>query len=194
MLYPKDPKVRVERHEKTLKIEWNWGGPYGYTFVVIGMALNILFAYTTTLPGQNDEARDLSNIVALVVSGSIVIILAACYGLTIAHNKTIMHADHDRFVVRVSPFPWYKTKLVAAKGIQQFFVGLPTSPQTSGHKALYLLEEESHYVLISSVFPSSFAAHQICHELQDWYGLEDLPVFGQNTLPHQPGPRGQRNL
>ncbi|MBS1716772.1 MAG: hypothetical protein JSS72_03450 [Armatimonadetes bacterium] len=30
---------------------------------------------------------------------------------------------------------------------------------------------------------------QICHELQDFYGLEDLPIYGITTDPAHPGPR-----
>jgi hypothetical protein len=83
-----------------------------------------------------------------------------------------------------------KPKIVAAKGIQQFFTSADTSGSGS-YYGLYLIDGDSHYVRLASIFPSGFARHQVCHELQDWYGLEDLPVFGHTSLPHQPGPRSK---
>ncbi len=191
MLYPKDPKVRVERHEKTLKIEWNWGGNGGYVIVVIALALLPLFWWLASQPSMSEDVRPLRETIASFLGFSGLICLPMIIaGLTSVLNRTMIHADHERFIVRVGPFPWVRPKIVAAKGIQQFFSSTAAS-NSGGFTGLYLIDGESHYIRLSSIFPSGFAVHQICHELQDWYGLEDLPIFGQNTLPHQPGPRSK---
>ena len=189
MLYPKDPKVRVERHDKTLKIEWNWGGSGGYVFVVLSLILLPLFWWVSAQPSMSEDVRPLAEQLRSFACFSLLInVPMMLLGLTIVLNKTMIHADHERFIVRVGPFPWIKAKIVSAKGIQQFFSGVDAS-SSSGYYGLYLIDGDSHYVRIGSVFPSGFARHQVCHELQDWYGLEDLPVFGHTDLPHQPGPR-----
>ena len=194
MLYPKDPKVRVERHEKTLKIEWNWGSRGGYVWVAFGFIIYLVlipFAQAPTMSGEPRGAPEIFGLATLLSFFAVPMILG---GLTGALNKTVIHADHQRFTVRVGPFRWHKAKIVAGQEIQQFFVNSHVTSSSSVYGSLYLLDGQSHTVTLATLFPSRFAAHQICHELQDFYGLEDLPVFGQNTLPHQPGPRGQRNL
>ncbi len=191
MLYPKDPKVRVERHEKTLKIEWNWGSKGGYIYPIFGIVLWVIFGYTATLPGSYGDPRDQGNIVSLIVMGFLVFFASTIFGLTMVFNKTLIHADHERFIVKVHPFPWFRPKVVRAKGIQQFFVGGQSAAQNESNRTIYLLDESSHFVRVTSMAPSSFSVHQVCHELQDFYGLEDLPVYGQNTQPHQPAPRNR---
>jgi hypothetical protein len=190
MLYPKDPKVRVERHEKTLKIEWNWGSKGGYVLVAIGIVLAILVWFSGHIAYQNDLGYSIWNRIGFFLGvNAMTTFPLILMGLTYALNKTTIHADHERFLVRVGPFRWLKPKVLKANEIQQFFVGGHFSGQASTSKSLYLLDNDSHYVLLTSIFPSSFAAHQICHELLDWYGLEDLPVYGESSLPHHPGPR-----
>lgn len=191
MLYPRDPKVHVERHEKTLKIEWKWGGNGGYVGLALGILTLPLFWWAAIQPNVNVDSKTLSQILAMFIPMtlffSVPIILSA---LTAILNKTTIHADHDRFIVRVGPLPWMRPKLVSGKEIQQFFIGSTGSGQST-YGSLYLIDGQSHYVRLTSMFPSGFAAHQICHELQDWYGLEDLPVYGHTDLPHQPGPRAK---
>jgi hypothetical protein len=189
MLYPKDPKVRVVRHEKTLKIEWNWGTKSGYVWLVLAGLVIVSMIYVMQAPNMNGDARGLGDIIGFSVLFGIIFVPMILGGLTAALNKTTIHADHERFLVRVGPFRWSKPKIIKASEIQQFFIGGHSSGQASFSKSLYLLDNESHYVLLTSIFPSSFAAHQICHELLDWYGFEDLPVYGESSLPHHPGPR-----
>lgn len=189
MLYPRDPKVRVERHEKTLKIEWNWGSKGGYAWVAIALLVMLLSIPVIQAPTMSGEPHGIGDIFGFIVLFSCLSIPIALGGFTAALNKTTIHAGEDKFIVRVGPLRWTKPKELKAKEIQQFFVGGLSSGQTSFSKSLYCLDRESHYVLLTSIFPSSFAAHQICHELLDWYGLEDLPVYGESSLPHNPGPR-----
>ena len=189
MLYPKDPKVRVERHEKTLKIEWNWGDSGGYVWVAFGFLIYLILIPLAKTPTMSGEPRSVGELLGFGAGLSLLAIPTILLGLTGAVNKTVIHADHERFTVRVIPLRWFKAKIIAGREIQQFFVNSHVSSSTSVFGSLYLLDGDSHTITLASTFPSRFAAHQICHELQDWYGLEDLPVFGQNTLPHQPGPR-----
>jgi hypothetical protein len=190
MLYPKDPKVRVERHEKTLKIEWNWGSKGGFVVAGIAFALALVIWFTTVYMADPETGGSPASRIGFVCFICLLTVIPMILmGLTSALNKTMIHADHERFIIRTLPFPWVKSKIVSAKGIQQFFVGVPASSQSVSSKMLYLLDADSHYVALTSVFPSVFGSHQVCHELQDWYGLEDMHVFGHTDLPHVPGPR-----
>ncbi|MEI8281370.1 MAG: hypothetical protein WCG75_03095 [Armatimonadota bacterium] len=192
MLYPKDPKVRVERHDKTLKIEWNWGTKSGYICVAIAVLLAMVLWFVTASTSTPEMGWNIWSQLGFFFFVCLVTVFPLILmGLTSALNKTTIHADHERLIVRTAPIPWNKSRLIASKGIQQFFVGNPVSSQSVPGRTLILIDKDSHFVRLTSSFPSGFAAHQICHELQDWYGLEDLPVFGQNTLPHQPGPRSK---
>jgi hypothetical protein len=190
MLYPKDPKVRVERHEKTLRIEWNWGTGSGYVFLVMGVTILFIMVWAAFVaPGNRPDQTFGQSLTIAIVGNMVTSVPIIIYGLTMTLNRTIIHADHERFLIRVVPLGWVKSKVVGGKKIKQFFVGFPQNPQSSASNALFLLDDNQLYMQLSTIFPSGFAAHQICHELQDWYGLEDMPVFGQNTLPHQPGSR-----
>ena len=163
MLYPKDPKVRVERHEKTLKIEWNWGGGGGYVFLVMGLALLPFFWWAFGQPSVSEEVRPLGEHLAMFFTFSLLISVPMILGaLTLLLNKTMIHADHERFVMRVGPLRWKKPKIVAAKEIKQFFVGGNSSGQATVC-SLYLLDGNSHTISIASYFPSGFASHQVCH-------------------------------
>ena len=189
MLYPKDPKVRVERHDKTLKIEWNWGGKGGYVFVALAVILAILIWFAAASTYSSEVGSSIWPQIGFFAFLSLLTVVPmVLMGLTSALNKTTIHADHERLSVRVSPLPWVRPKIVPGKGIQQFF-STTTASSSSAYVGLYVIDKDSHYVRLAGTFPSGFAVHQICHELQDWYGLEDLPVYGQTDLPHQPGPR-----
>ncbi len=113
------------------------------------------------------------------------------YVLSCYLNRTKVHCEQERITVQAWPFPWFKTFEVPTKGLKQFFVTQSRS-NSRKHWTLYFLDADSNYRELGKYFTSEIAAFQMCHELQDFYGLEDLPVYGQNTLPHQPGPRGQQ--
>jgi hypothetical protein len=89
MLYPKDPKVRVERHEKTLKIEWNWGGKGSYFGLALGILTVPLFWWASIQPNLYVESKTFSQTLQMFLPMtcfiSIPIVLMA---LTSLLNKT----------------------------------------------------------------------------------------------------------
>ena len=185
MLYPKDPKVRVERHEKTLRIEWHNGHIAGLLISLFGIAMCVLAWFASIVPNPSDELHPFIHVWGIFFGMSVFLgLLPVFSGTVFAFNRSIIHADHGRLTARVAPFRIRKTIILRGSDISQFFVAPGAASQ-----ALYVMNAEHFKRVLSSNFPSSFAAYQICHELQDWYGLEDLPVYGQTDLPHQPGPR-----
>ena len=132
-------------------------------------------------------SRSADNILQLRVMTGIFVFGFVVYGLFQIFNKTKILADKIDVTCHSTLLPFLFSKSVPADGILQVFVRPPKTKSFFGH--LYAMDKNSHCTRLTSGMPSEIAAHQICHELQDFYGLEDLPVFGQNTLPHQPGPR-----
>lgn len=188
MLYPKDPKVRVEKHAKTLTIEWKWGSGSGYIFTIFSLIIFVFFWFVAHTPTVEYDHPPTSHVMGMLAFGWGCIALPSLLGgLTLLFNKTTIHADHDKIVRTVGPLPWKKPIVLRGPEISQFFVASPQDGVSA--RTLFVLDADQYQRKLASNFPSSFAAYQICHELQDWYGLPDLPVYGHTDLPQHPGPR-----
>lgn len=140
-----------------------------------------------TAPNPKTGIKPDSGFVPMTILASIYVVPSFVWGLANLLNKTSIVATRENISMSVSPIPLAKTVVKSSLGVQQFFVRPSKTGKFSGW--LYMMDKKSECSLISYRMSSSFAAFQICHELQDFYGLEDLPVYGQNTQPHQPGPR-----
>lgn len=187
MLYPKDPKVQVERHDKTLKIEWRNGHIAGLLLTLFGIVMCILAWFGSLVPNPSDELHPVIHVWGLFFGMSAFLgVFPILAGIVFAFNRTIVHADHERLTARIVPFSFRKPLILRGTELSQFFIA-----PCNASLALYVMDAEHFQRILASNFPSSFAAYQVCHELQDWFGLEDLPVFGHTDLPHQPGPRSK---
>lgn len=93
-------------------------------------------------------------------------------------NRTTLIADKFRLIAKSGPIN--KRILLHTEGVQQFFTHHPGATTTNGTVAyrVYMMDADSVAHPVWSAFPSTMALHQVCHELQDFYGLEDLPVYG----------------
>ena len=188
MLYPRDPKVVTQKSEETLSIEWKWKNENGVPMALSSIMLTISAVMVVVLPDKPGQEMSHDGRVFFYVLMILVVPTMYIYCLSCFLNRTKIHADRERLVVKTSPFPWFKRVVIASEGITQFFV-VQARRNSRKHWTLYCLGPNSNYFSIGQYFPSEFAAYQICHELQDFYGLEDLPVYGQTNLPHQSGPR-----
>ena len=184
MLIPKDPKVVISRSTNRLEIEVDHRNATGWVLVGFAVLLTgamILASMTPMRDGSERSSGDLMGIAFMTLLMDVPLLFG---GLAIAINKTRIIADHHRVVIRSGPMPMYpsKPKLLHSDGVQQFFCRniSRSSSSSSGYTGgLYMMDREDHAQLILGVFPSPFAASQICHELQDFYHLEDLEVYGQ---------------
>ena len=191
MLFPKDSKVSAIKNVDSIELKWHWYHKDRSVFVLntlMFLALGTLGLLVPDKPGQSTPP--FANLMFWFFLSTMVPGMAL-FAATWFINESVIRCNSQFFRIHSAPFPWVKAIEIPSERITQFFV------THSGHRnrnkwTLYCLEADSNYRLIGQYFPSEFAAHQICHELQDWYGLEDLPVFGQNTLPHQPGPRSKK--
>jgi hypothetical protein len=190
VLYPKDPRIQVQRRERTIRIEWRWKNENGagalmmFAFFVI-ITVGVIFS-----PEKPGQEMSPTGHLGFNIAMGICLLASLIFGLGCWFNKTIVHGDHERLIVKASPFLWFKPVIIPAKTVEQFFIS--RSPLGSRRsQTLFLLFDDSRSQAIGHYFPSTFAAYQVCHELQDWFELEDLPVFGHTSLPHQPGPRSR---
>jgi hypothetical protein len=190
MLYPKDPKVFVKRHERTILIEWRWKNENSGMAVVMFVFFAMLAFAVNFLPEKPGEEMSSAGHLAINLAMGIILPATFIYCLSCWFNKTQIRADHERLIVKSQPFSWFKPVVIPANSIEQFFISRSPFGSRSS-QTLFLLFDDSHSLAIGHYFPSNFAAYQVCHELQDWFELEDLPVFGHTSQPHQPGPRSR---
>jgi len=119
-------------------------------------------------------------------------LLLLYFGLCMALNKTTIVATRTGVKRHIGPLFVRKDLTIEASLLKQFFVSrYQSSTQTNSSyaPAIYVMDSDQHVHLFASGLPSPFASYQVQHELQDYYGLEDLPVYGVTTDPAHPGPR-----
>ena len=191
MLYPKDREIRIDKTTDRMVIEWRWKRIQGVGFLFLCAFFVAFFWFMATAPNPKTSVKPDDGYLPLMVLASVYVVPTLAWGLANILNKTSIVASQKTLLMRISPIPWSKSVSVSGHGIQQFFVKSVTGK--SVYRSIYVMDVEGHCFHLAFRMPSEFAAHQICHELQDFYGLEDLPVYGQNTQPHQPGPRTQKH-
>ena len=122
----------------------------------------------------------------LLLPIGLMFILGAC---AMWMNKAAITARKDSFVFRSGPFP-IKRVTFDPTGVKQFFVSRPAraiSSSTLG-RALSYIDSQDHLRTLTASFPSYHSMNQVAHELQDFYGLEDLPIYGETA---KAGPRNK---
>ncbi len=120
------------------------------------------------------------------ISGFAIAYCAAAYALNICEIR----ADRTCITYSSGPFRWFRPKSFDAIGLGQFFA--KESVRGSSvliTNAVYLIDAQGHAELLCGYLPSTFAMHQTVHELLDFYGLEDMEVYGETHLPNHPGIR-----
>lgn len=188
MLYPKDASVSVVKTTDSIELKWNWyrmGRAALLANPILFAAIGLGGLLVPEKPGQ------VTPHFAIMMFWFFLLVLVP--GMTLFTliwfvNKSVVRASKHSMRIHSTLFPWFKPIEFSCEGIIQFFV---TQSKSSNEKVftLYCIDASSNFHFLGEHFASEIAAHQVCHELQDFYGLEDLPVYGQNTQPHQPGPR-----
>ena len=191
MLYPKDSRVSVTKEADSIELKWNWfRKDRGVLLLnaVMFAGIGVIGLIVPDKPGQVTPpfAHFMFWFFLTVMVPGLVTNSSTWFV-----NKSVVHGTKETIRIHSSPFRRIKPIEFESEGITQFFV---TQSRTNNGKnwTLYYLDRDSNYHVLGQFFASEVAAYQICHELQDFYGLEDLPVYGQNTQPHQPGPRNKQ--
>lgn len=188
MLYPKDSDIKVEKHNGAMEIEWRWKCEDKVPVTLVATMISVTAIMVVVLPEKPGQEMSHGGRLFFYIFMGLALPSMYSYVLSCFLNRSKVHCELNRITVQTWPFPWFKAFGIPAKGIKQFFVTLARN-NSRKHWTLYYIDVDSNYRELGRYFTSEIAAFPICHELQDFYGLEDLPVYDQNTLPHQPGPR-----
>lgn len=182
MLYPKDPNISVIRDKETLKISYKW--PWNSAW--LPACTGLFFAFGTFMvlnePLENGAPRTLGDfLVGLAILGSISVALLVA-GAAFWLNKTSLTATTDILVIETSPVSFRRRQQFEAKKILRFFAYSPsrvTSTKSNDNfTAIFLMDTDQVVHRMVATLPSRFASNQVVHELQIFYCLEDLPIFG----------------
>jgi hypothetical protein len=192
VLYPKDKKVRVQNTGNELVIRWAIGSRkyLFYTLALPFFAAIGWFAGSAPSVYREPTLRDAIAAAAGVGSlGFAMAYFAAGYALNICEVR----ANRQSIRFKCGPIPWFRSKSFEAPGISQFFAKEAVrSASMPLSNAVYFIDGDGTADLLCAHLPSTFAMHQVVHELLDFYGLEDLDVYGETHLPSHPGIRQNR--
>lgn len=152
----------------------------GVAFLMMALAWAAVVIWAATIPGPSGAPRSQGEIAGFL-SWALLIDLPITYvALACVFGTTRIEANGTRISSKSRPLPIAKSVRVDAPGVKQFFA----MPRTSqGLYSIYVMDANDHAHRLSGSLPSPFAAHQICRELNDYYGLKELPVHGVNHLP-----------
>ncbi|MBS1724994.1 MAG: hypothetical protein JSS66_18800 [Armatimonadetes bacterium] len=178
MLVPKDKAVRIHRTPQVLRLEWKWRWQESIGPILVGSMLGgSLVAAGFTGTGPNLER--LPPIWGLIATGAAIFGAFAYVAATFCVNRTSILTDRDRIVVKHGPLPLLRRRH-DENGTKQFYLkGAMQSSASMGALALHLVDNDDQEVFLAKNFPSRTAAMQVWAELQEFHGLEDLPVLGE---------------
>lgn len=191
MIQSPEPKLNIQKVDDKLHIEWRWSRLSGILIIIGAIVFGAVILFVMQLPTSKGMPRDPSNILGLWIVGIVCVTCLTLFGVLHFVSSTLILASKDEVVCRAMPFALWKVKRIPASQIESFVVDNSASKRIPGQ--ICVVDNNSQSTLVVFRAPSNESSKQICHELQDFYGLEDLPVYGQNTQPHQPGPRTQKH-
>lgn len=100
---------------------------------------------------------------------------AIYYGFLQIYNRCRILADRDRLVFTCGPLPCMRNREFAASDLVQFYAsGTPVQ--------VFLLDQEHFSHQLVTRLHTQTAAFQLVHELHEFYGFEDVPVYGETTF------------
>jgi len=193
VLYPKDPSVKIERTEDSVTFSWKKKPSDFWAAIVFASMLTAMSFMPVTSRGPYGSEERPGPSLGLIGFLALFSVPLLYYGLSALLNSTRISADRSRVTRWAGPLWTGRSVAFDVQGIQQFFSTGAVLSRNSGTYSLgtiYLIDGEGHVHPLASGLPSSFAANQIAHELEDYYGIEDMPVYGVTTDPAHPGPRG----
>ncbi len=196
MLYPKDPQLTVQQSPDAVQFNWRpTSTAIGVFLICVGILLTVAGVLAGSAPLSTGEPRSKGEVIGLISLMGGFGLFVSYYGLAGTLGRTQLRADQSTISRWTGPLPWSRRVTYPAQGVKQFFAQGRTYNSTTGsssYGSVYLIDAQDHAHLVATGLPSSFAANQVCHVLEDFYGIEDMPVYGVTTDPTHPGPRPTR--
>lgn len=173
MLYPKDPSLRVESRDEGIEISWRWGHKQGKEFLYMRCIFLAMALIGPWIPDTSPRPMDLTSkaiLFGFFVAASVLLIVIG-WNMYLARVK--MHVSANELKIRGGLN--IRTQVFDTDGAKQFFV---RKSHSGRYVSLYFLDHDCNCYTITGKFGSPLSADHVCRELQTFYGLEDIPVFG----------------
>lgn len=172
------------REDGRLVMSWRWKASDARAAWVVGCILG-LFALVVLIGLEG--AAELDRIwywfdVVLASLLGIPALIFLVYGVAGLFNWIELTATSESLCWRSEPFN-FSSRSFKTAGVKQFWLAYDVRSILT--PAIYMLDSQDHPLKVLWHFPSKFAARQVVRELQDFYGLEDLPVEGHPSLIEQ---------
>ena len=186
MIYPKDHRVKTTQDGDTLTITYR----LGKKIYAIGALLLFSFPFLPLLSvGSVTRSGEVQTLQSMVGTGLFFALFFWPFGyliLVFALNFVTVRAAKSKLEIVNGPLPFCRTREYEAEEIIQFFVcDVRTN---SNHIDSVKLVDTEHIVRpVTDNHPSKFAALDICHSLQQFYGLEKREIYGITTHQKPPG-------
>lgn len=183
--------VKVTREPGCLRFDWPLQREVGWILIGFGTLIGAAAIAITLTPRFPPPESWSDQYTPLLIIGAFAL-LAVYSGLYHLVNRIQLIVTAQNVVRTGGPLPPNRSQELAAPDVVQFFAMQVSSARNSGSysfNCVYALDRDHQVWLVAKNLPSGFAASQICHELEDFYGIEDMEVYGVTTDPSHPGPR-----
>jgi len=187
VLYPKDKRVTVDRGKDRLSISWNLPKGNGWALVLMGILVSGLFLVVGFVPSRYGEPRTIADAAIGIGLAVLIGVPLNYFGVAYLIGSARMEADHNVLKFSFGPFWVRRAILLPASTFLQFYVVRASTSSLSA--ALYYLDRDEVSHPLTTLLPSQVGAFQICHELTDFYDLQEQEIFGITSAPHHPGIR-----
>lgn len=180
MIYPKDHRVKTSQDGDTLTITYR----LGKRIYALGSLLIFSFPFLPLLSvGSVTRSGEVQTLQSMVGTGLFIALFfwPLCYlSLVFAKNFVTVKATKSKLEIVNGPLPFCRTREYDAEKIIQFFVCDVRSNRTL-IDSVKLVDTEHIVRPVTDQHPSKFAALDICHSLQQFYGLEKREIYGLTT-------------
>jgi hypothetical protein len=97
-------------------------------------------------------------------------------------TKGKLIATRDSLTLSFRPFPYGLDRTYDVRGAKQFFrKRLRGNARIGLGKSIMYMTSDDCLVGVSAHIPTEHGAAQVVRELQEFYGLENLPVYGYTS-------------
>ncbi|HEY3781353.1 MAG TPA: hypothetical protein VGL56_09745 [Fimbriimonadaceae bacterium] len=181
MIKPKDPNVRVDRSPGNLLITYRCNPAFGlfpWTLLAFFIILNLV-PLSILIPFNSEGSNfPILRLWALWLVVNIYALPCLFGVLYLWFDKVTISATSEVIKLKMRPFPFQLDKTYSVAGAKQFFTRLPRRDIPGISKSILMISVEGYLVTIPARLPTGVAVNQVVGELQNFYGLKKLAVYG----------------
>lgn len=180
MIYPKDHRVKTTQDGDTLTITYR----LGKKIYAIGSLLIFSFPFLPLLSvGSVTRYGEVQTLQSMIGIGSIFALFCWPFSyliLVFALNFVTVRATKSKLEIVNGPLPFSRHRVYDGGEFIQFFV-CDVRANSTIVDSVKLVDIDHIVRPVTDQHPSKFAALDICHSLQQFYGLEKREIYGITT-------------